>query len=512
MKALRRALVPSLAALLAASAGLVGAPASQGSDEPGVIRVSMVADGSGDGARGFLLIEADSTLKGFTDSEELVFSQWRDRPFVEITLTDAQDPSGQGRDILRYGNSFAMLNCDFAGSRAVCRFPATPTQIRVDFGGVTTDTTVVMEEGATVPLAFNGGSGSDYVQGGAGDDWIRGNGANDFLFGGPGDDYIDGGPGNDTIEGEGGSDDMRGGPGSDSIDAADNVADVRVDCGGVPKLLDFDKNLDKPTNCGANPTPIPPAPLEPADPPAPGTAGATVNGVQEAVRIAGTDRNQTMLELQAMMMEFGLPWEQQRPFFPPGPEFPVRIAWLLANTDVLVSIFPVSSTPTTPAGLRSGLRTKPIETVALRADGQGIAQGKVPVPAGQEPGNFVVQINAVTAASSQVTVNVGVVLSQATPTPDPGPTETIAITSAKRGKGKKAAVIAVTGTTTGLAGKSVTPRYRVKGAKKWVLGKPVTVTASGTFTWRHTSPQAITITMTSGAITSKPVTVPAARR
>ncbi|MGA1498641.1 MAG: hypothetical protein ACO38Y_12670, partial [Steroidobacteraceae bacterium] len=105
------------------------------------------------------------------------------------------------------------------------------------------------------------GSGSDYVQGGQSNDYLVGGGGNDSMFGGPGDDYLDGGAGDDYIEGEQGRDDMRGGSGSNSIDAADGIADIRVDCGGVPALLDFDKGLDKPTNCGDDPTPIPPAGL-----------------------------------------------------------------------------------------------------------------------------------------------------------------------------------------------------------------------------------------------------------
>lgn len=111
-----------------------------------------------------------------------------------------------------------------------------------------------------------------------------------------------------------------------------------------------------------------------------------------------------------------------------------------------------------------------------------------------------------------MSVNVGVRLDSATPEPDPEPTETITITSATRGKGKKAATVTISGTTTGLAGKAVTPRYRVQGAQKWSLGKPVTVMANGSFTSTLVIPKKVRIVVVSGAIKSKAVQVAAVRR
>jgi hypothetical protein len=509
VKALRRALVPSLAVLLAASAGLVAPPAASSSLASKTFYVSA--------SGGVVTVKAPSTLAAFGPEEELLIE-----PYSRGVFLDAYDfgtPSGFSDWQFVADDWAARAFCAFGDNKVHC-YPGYLAQVRVDFRSVVVNTTVVMAEGTSVPLAFMGGSGPDYVQGGSADDFLFGHMGNDRLYGGPGDDYLDGGPGDDYLEGESGRDDMVAGLGRDSIDAADGTADFRVDCGGVPNLLDFDKGLDVPTNCGANPKPIPPAPIEPVDRPAPGQGDGTVDGVPVEVEVKqGGDEGVTIEVPQGgMQINTGLTWSgepgAEEPHFPNSDAADMDISPVAGDSDVNVSVFSSSDSAGTAGRSddRVSLRSKPLETVTIRANSQGRARGKLPVPAGQKPGNFVVQINAVTAAGAQLTVNVGVVLSRVTPAPDPGPTESISITSAKRGKGKKAAVITVTGTATGLAGKSVTPRYRVKGAKKWVLGKPVAVTANGSFTWRHTSAQAISITMTSGAITSKPVTVAAARR
>lgn len=521
MKALRRSLVGASVAALVMSTGAVMAPAPSATE--GRIWVSILPNGS-------VVLQADSSIAPFGAAEELIITaQGR---VVRIDMRDDESPSGAGRALLALGSTpsggwcssgnasgSTSVTCDFGGPLGL-GFP----QVRANFGALTGSTTVVMAEGSTVPLAFNGGAGPDYVQGGAGDDWIRGNGGDDFLFGGPGDDYLDGGAGDDYVEGEEGRDDMRGGSGSNWIDAADNTADIGVDCGGLPKFLDFDKDLDEPTNCGANPTPIPPAPIEPVDPPAPGQGdgsvdGAPVNVVVEAER-EDTRRCSynycTAVRVDKNNILTGLPFVE-RPIFPTSrPTFSMSTSNLSRNSVLDASIWPwptergvrnssLSATRATP-------RSQPISTTAIRVNSQGVAEGDVPVPAGQQPGNFTLQVNAVLASGAAVTVNIGVALTQATPDPDPGPTQTIAIAKATRGKGKKAATITVTGTTTGLAGTSVTPRYRVQGAKKWTLGTPVAVTESGSFTWRLSTPKKVRIMMVSGAVKSNGVVVAAVKK
>jgi hypothetical protein len=521
MKAVRRSLVGASVAALVLSTGAVMAPAPAATE--GRIWVSILPNGT-------VELQADSSIAPFGAAEELIISaQGR---LVLIEMRDDGSPSGQGRALLADGNTLASRWCAFTNvrgsARVTCDYEGPPgapylgiPQVRVDFGALTGATTVAMAEGRNVPLVFNGGAGPDEVYGAAGDDYLLGNGGDDRLFGGPGDDYLDGGPGDDYLEGEGGRDDMRGGPGSNSLEAADGIADIRVDCGGLPKFLDFDKDLDKPTNCGANPTPIPPAPIEPVDPPAPGQGDGTVDGVPTVVEVTptGDDNKQTTIaspQNQIFMntgLWFGTPNTPPVPTFPPlESSFPVWMSGLFPGSTLDLSIWstppPFDPRSVAPAASRSNA----ISTTSIRVNAQGVAEGNVPVPASQQPGNFTLQANAVTASGAAATINVGVALTQATPEPDPGPDESIAISSATRGKGKKAATITVTGATTGLVGTGITPRYRLQGAKSWTTGRPVTVTDSGTFTWRLVTPKKVRIVMVSGAIKSEGVQVAAVRR
>ena len=517
MQLVRRSLVVATATALLLSPGVVMATAPSASE--GVISVSLLRDGT-------LELKGDATLAAFGAAEELVISnQGMD---LRVEMRDDESSSGAGRPILVAGNFMVAGFCSFEdkqGSSAITCEYSEPPQVRVDFGAVTVATTVVMATVTTAPLAFNGGSGADYVQGAAGDDWIRGNGGNDFLYGGPGNDYLDGGLGDDYLEGEEGRDDMRGGSGSNSLEAADNTADVRVDCGGLPKLLDFDEGLDKPTNCGANPTPIPPAPLEPTDPPAPGQGNGTVDGVPTVVGVTSPGGNNRTVTFTAsannIFMNTGL-WlgthnGSQVPIFPPlnqSNTWSFTMPGLFPNSFVDLSIWSVQPTGPTSVASAAGKapRSQAISTTAIKANAQGVAEGEVPVPAGQQPGDFIVQVNAVTSSGAAATLNVGVALTESTPDPDPGPAESITIASATRGTGKKAATITVSGSSTGLAGTGITPRYRVQGAKKWALGKPVTVAADGSFTWRLVTPKKVRIMLVSGAIKSPAVQVAAVRR
>lgn len=522
MKALRRWLVGASVAALISSTGAVMAPAPSASE--GRIWVGILPNGA-------VQLRADSSIAPFGAAEELMISaQGR---LVRIEMRDDESPSGQGRALLADGNTLASDWCTFTdvqGSATVtCEYEGPPgppylgiPQVLVDFGALTGATTVAMAEGRSVPLVFNGGAGPDEVYGAAGDDYLLGNGSDDRLFGGPGNDYLDGGPGNDYVEGEIGRDDMRGGLGRDSIDAADAAADSRVDCGGVPELLDFDRGLDVPTNCGANPTPIPPAPIEPVDPPAPGQGNGTVDGKPTVVEVkpTGGDNKQTTIALPGnfIFMNTGL-WlggsGSQVPIFPPLSEFfPMSMSGLFPGSSLNLSIWSVAPPPPTSAGLtaRAILRSEAISTTSLSVNAQGVAEGNVPVPPGQQPGNFTMQANAVTSSGAAATINVGVALTQATPEPDPGPTEVITITSATRGKGTKAATITLSGTATGLAGTGITPRYRIQGAKSWTLGKAVMVSDDGTFAWKLVTPKKVRIMMVSGAVKSKAVQVAAVRR
>ena len=421
-----------------------------------------------------------------------------------------------GRPILA-----SMGGCEPAtglAAQLVCTFSAAPLRLSVNFSAVQGNATFVMMEGTSLPLVYLGGAGRDYVQAGSGDDFLVGNGGADSFFGGPGDDLLGGEAGDDYLEGESGRDEMRGGPGSNSLDAADGVADIRIDCGGVPKLLDFDEGLDTPDNCGANPTPIPPAPLEPVDPPAPGEGEGAIEGVPTTVEVTQDPAIEGQVTVTTgptgPILATGLTWLVPPnttvgvPAFPSFRVFPMSMSPLFPESQVEFSLWAVPSGSVGPNARVE--RAAPLDTVAVRVDAQGVARGNVPVPQGQPPGDYVLQVNAVTAAGAPLTINIGVVLAEETPGPDPGPDQSIAITSANRGK--KPATITVRGTSTGLAGGSVTPRYRILGAKGWTMAQPVAVTDQGSFTWRLTTPKKVRIQVVAGAVRSPAVVVAAVRR
>ncbi|MGA0091884.1 MAG: calcium-binding protein [Candidatus Nanopelagicales bacterium] len=514
MKSRMRSLGAAAAAGAVAAAALVAAPPVAAND--GLIVVELRA------GLQVMQMTAQSSLGAFGPAEELIVRV----PVPSLIIIEVRDDGELGRRILSLPDTAENQGCTALGSRSGTNLISCPIramkleEVRVNFSAVSVDTTVAMSaEESAVPLIFQGGSGSDYVQGGQSNDYLVGEGGDDFLFGGPGDDLLDGRAGDDYVEGEQGRDDMRGGTGTNSLNAADGIADLRVDCGGVPGPgYEFDEGLDKPTNCGEDPTPIPPAPVEPTDPPAPGQGNGTIDGAPTTVEVTRNPELPNSVVVTTSggpTLNTGLLWigpTAPEPTFPLNSLFfPVDFTPLMPNTFVDVSIWPVP-TPPGPTPLSRSARSAPVERVEISVNGQGVADGTVPVPQGQEPGDFVMQINGVTASGGQMSVNVGVMLAEKTPEPDPGPDESISITSAQRGKGKKAATITVKGTAVGLDSKPVTPRYRVQGAKKWTSAKPVTVSATGTFTWRLKTPKKVRIQVVSGAIRSPGVVVAAAKR
>ena len=513
MNLLRRTLRLGLAGALVFGASLVGAPTAA------VASVGQITVGASDADGREVQVTALPSFTGLLPDEYLEVEDLGWAIYVRVKSDSTQD--GVGRDLL---TAASPCYSPVVGT-VLCAASAQFLQVRADMTATSGYVQWVMLEDWVnrTSLVYKGGSGVDEVYASKGDDYILGGDGADLIFGGAGDDFLSGGPGNDQIEGESGRDDMRGDSGSDSIDAADNLADVRVDCGGLPKFLDFDKDLDNPTNCGANPTPIPPAPVEPTDPPAPGEGEGTVDGVPVDVEVAPKTEDDTKSVTintgptnpitQSSLWWFGTPSTPPVPTFPPFPTFDMTISELWPSSIFDVLIFGGVPGPIPgPVHARTGLqRSGALETVSLKADANGVAQGKIPVPAGQEPGNYTLQLNGVTAAGAQMTVNVGVRLDQATPKPDPEPEESITIT-AKRGKGKQAKVITVRGTTTGLEGTAVTPRYRVQGAKRWTSGTPVRVADAGTFTWKVTTPKKVRIQVISGAVKSHGVVVAAVKK
>jgi len=467
------------------------------------------------------VIAQDSVSMGEGEDLQILQGGRADTYVFRIWDEFAGEDGGLGRSLL-----LGVEGCTPLGELTAeleCSLIAGPISgVRVDFTRSSGPTNVAIMDNAPIPLDFKGGPGTDYVQGGAGNDTLLGFGGDDFLYGGPGDDLLAGGPGDDYLEGETGRDDMRGGTGSNSIDAVDNTADIRVDCGGTPADLDFDDGKDVPVNCGENPTPVPPSPVEPEDPPAPGEGGGTVDGVPTTVNVQPEADDTQVVTIttgpsnplfQSNLWWFGTPTTPPVPTFPPQFSFfEVNVSPLMPLSFFDVSIFPPS--PFSPLGqARSALvRSSPVASESYTADANGVVRANVPIPGGMDPGDYTLQFNGITATGAQMTVNVGVRLDQATPEPEPQPEESITLTKAKRGKGKKVAVITVRGTTEGLAGTAVTPRYRVKGAKKWKTATPITLSAEGAFTWKVTTRKQVTIQVRSGAVKSNTLKVSAAKR
>jgi hypothetical protein len=473
-------------------------------------------------ATGSILVFGDDRLSvdgpsAQLEEEEFLQILQGDQPntyIVRIWDESAGTDGGPGRPLLTGEGGCAPTGQPTA--QVECTFDSEPSESVVDFSRSLGPVNVAVMDNAPIALDFRGSDGPDYVQGGAGDDIMRGFGGDDLLFGGPGDDSLDGGADDDYIEGERGRDDMRGGSGTNSLDAADNTADVIVDCGGPPALLDFDEGKDNPTNCGDDPTPLPPEPIEPVDPPAPGEGSGTVDGVPTTVEVIRSTEDDNVVVTTTTpggpVLNTGLLWlgpTAPLPTFPLNSLlFPVAFTPLLPNSLVNLSIWNLPTPPGTIPLSRAD-RSGPVVNVELSVDSQGVARGTVPVPQDQEPGTFTMQVNGITASGGQLSLNVGVVLAEEPPGPEP--VEAITGT-AKRGKGKKANVITVRGSVEGLSVDEVTPRFRVKGAKKWTTAKPVAVADDGTFRWRLKTKKKVSIIVASGTVRSDRLNVPQVKK
>lgn len=88
---------------------------------------------------------------------------------------------------------------------------------------------------------LSGGAGADSLEGGAGNDFILGDNGNDTLLGGDGNDTFFSGTGNDSLDGGAGDDRIRAEGGADTIsggDGADTVLGSAAELNGVT-IADF---------------------------------------------------------------------------------------------------------------------------------------------------------------------------------------------------------------------------------------------------------------------------------
>ena len=519
-------------ASLVASLIVGAAPSVQATSVTGLITVDVTSAG---GVSEGLVLDGRGLTEGMTASEELVIEHIPSGAFFlpsQFIISIRDDVAEAGRRLLQPVGG-GSVNCstmeenlpEDQSTNAVLCIVTRPTQVQIDFQDIAGNTLIAMvndvTRGEPVGMLVRGGNGRDEMYGGAGPDYLFGVGGNDSLFGGGGDDFLVGGPGDDYIEGEEGFDEIQGGSGSNSIDAADNAAD-EVDCGGLPAFLDYDRNVDTLRNCGSDPVPVPPAPVEPQDPPAPGVFYALVDGQQVSLEpITSTDGARSFLlpcGLAGCMTPttiafFGI---DDRPGYIWAMLRIVRaqIMNVARNTKVSYYLYRTyrTSEPVSTAQRAQGVSTaSAVPLATFTADEQGRVDGEISLPAGTEAGEYTLQLNAVNSAGAQVSVNLGVTLPEAIPQPDPEPEASIEVSSAKRGKGRKAAVITVRGTVQP-ADSAVQARYRVKGAKKWTVSDPISPAVDGTFVWRLKTPKQVRIVMASSQARSTPVKIAAAKR
>lgn len=489
----RRDLVIASTLSLVAGVGLAAAPKATAADS-GSLEIAWSAPSS-------LRISATAGLPDFAAAEELTIESTSPTR-ITVSIVDELSDSGLGRPLL-YGS---VPGCPTIPQSAPvaqwdCTLPRSIGFATVDLTRATTYTQTVIR--GSMPLVFNGGTGRDDVYGGAGDDDVYGYDGNDRLYGGAGDDRLVGGPGDDYLEGESGLDEMQGGSGTNSIDAADGQSDA-VDCGGTPPaLLDFDKRLDAVINCGFDPAPVPPAPLEPVDPPANGEGQALIDGRPTDIRTAigpnSTELSNPVFNMIISTLFNALLYIQI--------VFSLYLKKMKANAQVDTYLFPDGSDSEIKGRGLGDARAIPVDSLTADASGN-VNADNLRLPPGLKAGNYTLQVTGTLASGAQAIVNLGVTVAEDVPGPTPEPT--IAVASAKRGKGKKAATITVQGMTEGLAGSALTPRFQIQGKKGFATANPVTVAANGSFVWRLKSPKKTRIYFQAGAVRSSTVTVAAA--
>lgn len=490
----RRDLVIASTLSLVAGVGLSAAPTATAA-EPGSLQIAWSDPSS-------LRISATSGLPDFAAAEELTIESTSPAR-ITVSIVDELSDSGLGRPLL-YGS---VPGCPTIPQSAPvaqwdCTLPRSIGFATVDLTRATTYTQTVIR--GSMPLVFNGGTGRDDVYGGAGDDDVSGYDGNDRLYGGAGDDRLVGGPGDDYLEGESGLDVMQGGSGTNSIDAADGQSDA-VDCGGTPPtLLDFDKRLDAVINCGFDPAPVPPAPLEPVDPPANGQGQALIDGQPaDITTVIGPESTKVSSGAFDMVIStlFNAFLYLQIVFF-------LYLKKMMANAQVDTYLFPDGRDSEIKGRGLGDARAIPVDSLTADASGN-VNADNLRLPPGLKAGNYTLQVTGTLASGAQAIINLGV--SVAEDVPGPTPEQTITVASTKRGKGKKAATITVQGTSQGFVGAALTPRFQIQGKKGFATAKPVTVAANGSFTWRLKSPKKTRIYFQAGAVRSRTVTVAAAK-
>ncbi|QXG28093.1 calcium-binding protein [Pseudomonas viridiflava] len=164
---------------------------------------------------------------------------WGDGKTVKIVVPHADQPSGEGIEVIRFADGTEMSVSELASRFKLGEAPdPSVAGMVIDATGVVSPLT-----GQQLPIA--GGAGADTLygkgklQGWGGHDTLTGSDGDDVLSGGRGDDSLSGGAGNDIIQGDAGNDVMDGGVGDDVYNFASNGGSdtVRSTGGGTDILM-----------------------------------------------------------------------------------------------------------------------------------------------------------------------------------------------------------------------------------------------------------------------------------
>lgn len=480
MKPATKSPAPAIVVALTITLGALATAAPSWADtsvQPARTANSITVDVSFFGGDPIITLRGTPDMAGFDVAEELLIRAGYEDPSVrtlEFIIIDgparlvaisslcspmADQPTGVACRVQNLGGSWPSVTVDFTGIGAVA-------------------TTTAVETNSPIPLRFLGGPGPDYVQGGPVRDVIRGNGGDDDLFGGPGDDVIYGGPGADLIDGEGGRDSLYGGPGLDTLIAREvpgpQVPDF-VDCGGEFKEIDFEPGVDVLSDCGADPQPLPPDPVE--EPVAEGQATVEVDGETRSV--------ETIVDSVGNRVTVVWPDANQRVQVPLTFGGTATISFegsgFLPGQAVYVWMF------STPVFLGEVMV------------GPGVTTAQLRIPASVPAGPHTLQVRGRTGPGTQVTMNIGVEVA--------APAASMVITGT-RGTGKNRARVFLSGETTGLVGQRVTPRFQFRGQSGFETGlaRPE-VRANGTFSWQRKAGKTIRVFFEAGSLQSDRVTI-----
>lgn len=145
--------------------------------------------------------------------------------------------------------------------------------------------------------------------------------------------------------------------------------------------------------------------------------------------------------------------------------------------------------PTTGALAYALARLLPRSTYSLgrvSVDGDGVVVGSIEIPRGTAPGDRVLQLVGRTSDDRALVLSLGIRVSESG-------TPSIVI-SAKRGAGARKQTVTLSGSTTGLAGQSLTVRMW-SGGRLGYSNHPTRpmVRDDGTFTWRVRSTSAVRV-------------------